>query len=118
MILPIIDEWLNEKRSSSLVADDQGDREAFVKAISESQRCYDVHKLISFLNSVLEPIWGKSRSYGGFEHYGHYLNMLLDIIIGLSVDNIHPSLFSYLAARLDNVSYYIEADGKQRHETS
>jgi len=116
--IEIIDEWLNEKRSSSLVADDQGDREAFVKAISESQRCYDVHKLISFLNSVLEPIWGKSRSYGGFEHYGHYLNILLDIIIGLSVDNIHPSLFSYLAARLDDVSYYMEADGKQRRGTS
>lgn len=116
--IEIIDEWLNEKRSSSLVADDQGDREAFVKAISESQRCYDVHKLISFLNSVLEPIWGKSRSYGGFEHYSHYLNILLDIIIGLSVDNIHPSLFSYLAARLDDVSYYMEADGKQRRGTS
>jgi hypothetical protein len=116
--IEIIDEWLDEKRSSSLVADDTGAREDFVKAISEFQRCYDVHKLISFLNSVIDPIWSKARSDGGFEHYDHYLNVLLDIIVGLPIDNIHPSLFSYLAARLDDVSYYMEADGKRRYGTS
>lgn len=116
--IEIIDEWLDEKRSSSLVADDTGAREDFVKDISEFQRCYDVHKLISFLNSVIDPIWSKARLDGGFEHYDHYLNVLLDIIVGLPIDNIHPSLFSYLAARFDDVSSYIEHDGTRRTGSS
>jgi len=113
----ILNEWL-EDSSSSLIADDSDAREDFINNIAQFPRCYDVHTLISFLDSVLDPIWNKAREDGGFTHYNRFLDVLLDILVNLPSENIHPSLFSYLAARLDDVAYYIEPDGRRTFGSS
>jgi hypothetical protein len=107
--------WLDEERSPSLVADDPDVRQDFIETIIQFPRCYDIHKIIDFLSSVLNPIWEQAREAGGFTHYARFLNVLLDIVINLPAENIHPSLFSYLADRLSDVSYYMEED--VRHST-
>lgn len=113
----LLNGWL-DKELSSLIADDSTARDDFIHAITQFPRCYDIQKLIDFLDAVLNPIWDEAREDGGFSHYGRYLNVLLDILVNLPAENIHPSLFSYLADRLDNVATYMEYDGSHTHGSS
>ena len=110
----LLDLWMDKDKFAKVIADDKGARTEFIETIKAFPRSYDVQTLLKFLRAVLEPIWGLAREDGGFGHYDRFLNVLLDILENIPVSNTHPSLFAYLAERLDDVGYYISPDGMRR----
>ena len=114
----LFQEWLEEEKSASVIANDEDARGEFVEAIKKFPRSYDVQMLIKFLSDVLEPIWTEARQDMGFEHYDHFLNILLDILENIPVKDTHPSLFAYLAEKFNDVAYYMKPDGTRSRGTS
>jgi hypothetical protein len=114
----VLKDYMDQDLSKSSIADDNRARRKFIRALSQFPRCYDVQTLIQFLDAVLEPIWSQAREYGGFEYYAPFLDILLDIFENLPFGDCHPSLFSYLADRLDDVAYYIDPEHDREKGTS
>ncbi len=109
---------LTPEHRAELIAENPNARQKLINALSSFPRYYDVHTLINFLNSVLDPIWTRARSSGGFIYYDRYLNVLLDILINLPFEKTHPSLLRYLSDRLDDVSLFMDPEGRQIYGTS
>lgn len=109
---------LTPERRAALIAENSNARQKLVSALGSFPRCYDVHTLINFLNSVLDPIWQQARSNGGFVYYDRYLNVLLDVLINLPFDKTHPSLLRFLSDKLDDVSSFMDPEGRQIYGTS
>lgn len=103
--------WMDKDKFASVIADDKGARAEFIATLQSFPRSYDVQTLLKFLRAVLEPIWALAREDGGFPHYDRFLNVLLDIIENMPIEDTHPSLFAYLAERLDDVAYFISPRG-------
>lgn len=110
--------WLAINKDVSIFANDSDLRSEFIEEVKKSPRSYDVQMLIKYLNAVLEPVWSKARKRGGFEHYEHLLNILLDILENIPFPKMHPSLFAYLAEKLNDVSNYVEPGCIKSYGTS
>jgi hypothetical protein len=114
----LFQEWLAAEKTASVIANDSNARSEFIETVKKFPRSYDIQMLIKFLSAVLEPIWTNARQDQGFEHYDHFLNILLDIIENIPVSDTHPSLFAYLAEKLNDVASFIEPDGTRSRGTS
>lgn len=103
--------WLVSGNAES-VADYPLARQAFLDLLRRFPRSYDVQTVIRFLDSVFDPIWESARQTGGWEHYNRFLQVLLDALKTIPVVRIHPLLLSYLAERLDELSYFVNPRGE------
>jgi hypothetical protein len=113
----LLKSWLVSGRAES-VADDPSARQEFLDLLGRFPRSYDVQTVIRFLESVFDPIWESARETGGWEHYDRFLQVLFDALKAIPVVRIHPLLLSYLAERLDEISYFVNPRGEKELGTS
>jgi SIR2-like protein len=112
-----LNKWLGGSQAST-VADDKDARQAFLEKLLRYSRSYDIQDVVRFFDAVLDPVWVKARSDGGWEHYKKFLEVLVDVLVTLPFTKMHPSLLASIALKLDNVCEYMDADGKPLSGTS
>jgi hypothetical protein len=81
-------------------------RSNFIGKFDESD-LISVSSMVQFLSKCVDVATERSTPVGAFEGYNQHLVMLLDILCRISLKNMHPVLFDYLANSLDDVSYYV-----------
>ncbi len=111
----VLRDWMAKPQSAEKLIADRATRELFIGVVKKLPRCYDIQQLIKFLDSALGPTWKKARAGPeGFPLYDALLEVLLDVLENLPLGAIHPSLLSYMAERLDEVSNYIDPELMKR----
>lgn len=113
----LLGNWLDASLAEK-VADDPAARQEFLQLLARLPRSYDLPTVIRFLGSVFDPIWEMARIDGGWVHYDRFLNVLIDALENIPAKDIHPSLLSYLAEQLDELSSFIDPDGVKQRGTS
>lgn len=89
--------------------DDQEYRKEILKMLANFPVAI-ISSFESFLNKVFDNTWERSLPNGAFEGYNENLIVQLDILTGLKLEQIPPSLLGTLAYQLDRIGYYVGRD--------
>lgn len=109
-----IKKCLSQEHDAHFFTKDKSMRNNLIQIIQNIPRCYTVGQLILFFKSALMPIWKQAREDDQFSYYNDFMSVLLDILINLPFDSIHPSLMRYLTEQLDLIAPFIDIKSKSR----
>jgi DNA-binding Lrp family transcriptional regulator len=86
--------------------DDSEFRRKIISSLLEYEN-YLISGFLELLSKVIDETKSRAEPPGAFFAYNQRLKVILDILIVFKVDKMPPSLFSFLASSLEDISYYI-----------
>lgn len=101
--------FLDEPDNAAAIDGNPEKRDQFLGIIERYMAYCPPNLMIDFLGRALDPIWTRARRDLGFVYYDTYIRIIIDILERIRIRTVNPTIFFYIADKLDDVGWYLDA---------